>query len=432
VTTTATRPGLTPLRQALSNGVVVLAQRTITHPAVTVSISLRAGSAFDPPGQLGLSHFVSKVIDRSTLHYSADELAEALDGRGVSLNTSVGRHLFTVSFTCLAEDVEAVLGLAADVIRTPTFPDAELITRRGEIVTAIRQDEDNPATVATDALYERLFPDGHPYGRRTKGSVASVEALTRDDLVQFHRRHFRPTGMLVVLVGDLDPGRGVDLAARAFGDWPGDSRAEAPVPSAPRSSRRTQHAIVIPNKSQADVAYGFTAIARTDPRYYAASLMNNVLGQYGLGGRLGDSIRERQGMAYYAFSSLEANLAAGALLVRAGVAPENVARTIQSIDDEVRRMAQDGVTADELADTKRYLIGSLPRTLETNGGIASFLQNAEIFGLGLDFDRRLPDVLEAVTRPEVQHAAQQLLDPARAAIVVAGPPSALPAETPDA
>ena len=95
-------------------------------------------------------------------------------------------------------------------------------------------------------------------------------------------------------------------------------------------------------------------------------------------------------------------------------------------------MAQDGVTADELADTKRYLIGSLPRTLETNGGIASFLQNAEIFGLGLDFDRRLPDVLEAVTRPEVQHAAQQLLDPARAAIVVAGPPSALPAETPDA
>jgi len=431
VTTIATRPGLTPLRQALSNGVVVLTQRTITHPAVTVSISLRAGSAFDPPGQLGLSHFVSKVIDRSTLRYSADELAEALDGRGVSLTTSVGRHLFTVSFTCLAEDVEAVVGLAADVIRTPTFPDAELITRRGEVVTAIRQDEDNPATVATDALYERLFPDGHPYGRRTKGSVASVEALTRDDLVQFHRKHFKPSGMLVVLVGDCDPGRGVELAAGAFGDWPGDSGAEAAVPSAPRSSRRTQHAIVIPNKSQADVAYGFTAMARTDSRYYAASLMNNVLGQYGLGGRLGDSIRERQGMAYYAFSSLEANLADGALLVRAGVAPENVARTIHSIDEEVRRMAEDGVTADELADTKRYLIGSLPRTLETNGGIASFLQNAEIFGLGLDFDRRLPDVLEAVTRPEVQLAAQQLLDPARAAIVVAGPPSALPAEAPE-
>jgi len=432
VTTTAARRGLTPTRQALSNGVVVLTQRTSTHPAVTASISLRAGSAFDPPGQLGLSHFVSKVIDRSTRRYSADELAEALDGRGVSLSTSVGRHLFTVSFTCLAEDVETVLGLAADVIRAPTFPDAEVITRRGEVVTAIRQDEDNPATVATDALYERLFPDGHPYGRRTKGSIASVEALTRDDLVQFHRTHFTPSGMLAVIVGDLDPGKGVDLAARAFGDWGSDRRADATVPPAPRSSRRTQHAIVIPNKSQADVAYGFKALARTDSRYYAASLMNNVLGQYGLGGRLGDSIRERQGMAYYAFSSLEANLADGALLVRAGVAPENVARTIQSIDEEVRRMAQDGVTVDELADTKRYLIGSLPRTLETNGGIASFLQNAEVFGLGLDFDRRLPDVLEAVTRQEVQHAAEQLLDPARAAIVVAGPPSALSAEPSDA
>jgi zinc protease len=428
VTLTAKLPGLAPVREALPNGAIILAQQTRTHPAVTVSLSVRAGSAYDPADQVGLSHFVSKVIDRSTVRYSADQLAEALDGRGVALTTSVGRHLFTVSFTCLSDDLEDVLALAADVIRQPTFPEAEVVTRRGEIITSIRQDDDNPASVATEALYERLFPNGHPYGRPIKGSIASVEALTREQLVQFHRTQFEPTGMLVVLVGDLDPRRGVDLTALAFGDWRRDPKAGVTVPRAPRGTRRSQAAIVIPNKSQADIAYGFPALARTDSSYYAASIMNNVLGQYGLGGRLGDSIRERQGMAYYAFSSLEANLADGALLVRAGVAPQNVARTIASIDEEIGRMASDGVTADELSDTKRYLIGSLPRTLETNGGIASFLQNAEVFGLGLDFDRRLPDLLEAVTRDEVQHAASQLLDPARASIVIAGPPSTLPAE----
>ena len=144
------------------------------------------------------------------------------------------------------------------------------------------------------------------------------------------------------------------------------------------------------NKAQADVAYGFTAVARRDPDYYALTLMNNVLGQYGLGGRLGDSIRERQGMAYYVFSSLDANLAAGPLVIRAGVAPGNVDRTIASIDEEVRAIVRDGVTPSELADAKRYLIGSMPRNLETNSGIASFLHTAEFFGLGLDYDRRVP------------------------------------------
>ena len=152
--------------------------------------------------------------------------------------------------------------------------------------------------------------------------------------------------MLAVIVGDLDPRLGVDLAARAFGEWRGDPQLQLEVPRAARSARRTQHAVVIPNKSQADVAYGFAAIPRRDPGYYAASLMNNVLGQYGLGGRLGDSIRERQGMAYYAFSS-RGQLADGALLVRAGVAPENVARTIAIDRRRDRPDGTEGVTADE-------------------------------------------------------------------------------------
>src|SRR4029450_3924189 len=127
------------------------------------------------------------------------------------------------------------------------------------------------------------------------------------------------------------------------------------------------------NKAQVDIAYGFITILRSDPRYYAYSLMNNVLGQYSLGGRLGDSIRERQGMAYYVFSALDANVIPGPLMIRAGVNPSNVDRALASIDEEVARMATEGPTDRELAESRQFLIGSLPRRLETNVGIAHFL-----------------------------------------------------------
>ena len=175
------------------------------------------------------------------------------------------------------------------------------------------------------------------------------------------------------------------------------------------------------NKAQTDIAYGFTTITRADPAYFAVALMNNVLGQYSMGGRLGDSIRERQGMAYYVSSSLDANRVEGPLTVRAGVSPANVDRAVASIDEEIGRMAREGATARELGESQQYLIGSMPRALETNAGIAQFIQTAEFFGLGLDYDRRLPDLWRAVTLDDVHHAARRLLDPERATVVIAGP-----------
>lgn len=414
--------GLSPVRHVLPNGATLIAERTETHPAVTILASLHAGSAYDPPDRVGLAHYVSRVIDRGTERRSADEIAEAFDGCGVSLNTSVARHTLTVSCTCLAEDLEFILDLLGDVIRRPVFPDAEVATRRGEIVTAIRQDADNPSVRASEALFECLYPDGHPYGRLTKGTVEGVEAMTRESLVAFHRARFAPAGTILVLVGDVTTTRAMEAASRVFGDW---NAPAAPLLIPPRAAQpvaRQRLRIPMPSKAQADVAYGFTTVRRLDPDYYPLVLMNNVFGQYGLGGRLGDSIRERQGMAYYVFSTFDGNVAEGPLVIRAGVAPENVDRTIASIDEEVRSMVASGVTSAELQDAKRYLVGSLPRTLETNGGIASFLQSAEFFGLGLDLDRRLPALLERVTDDEVHAAARRVLDVDQATIVVAGPP----------
>ena len=412
--------GLNPSRSELANGVVVIAKQTRTIPAVTINLAIRAGSICDPANAPGAMYLLSRVIDRGTAGRSAAEIAEDLDSRGITLTTGVTRHVFSLACTCLSEDFDAVCALLGDIVMSPTLPEAELAIRKAEIVTAIRQDDDNPAMRAVESLMDLLYPR-HPYGRRTKGTVEVVEDLTRERLAALRAERFAPSELSVVVVGDLPVERARDVAAGVFGDWLAPPPAAVQLPQVTTAMQRQRLVISMMNKAQADVAYGFTAIRRNDPAYYASSLMNNILGQYSMGGRLGDSIRERQGMAYYAFSSLDANLAEGPLVVRAGISRENVDRAVASIDDEIGRFAREGATVQELKESQQYLIGSMPRALETNAAIAVFLQTAELFGLGLDYDLRLPEHLRAVTLDEVNAAARRILDPDRASVVIAGP-----------
>ncbi len=416
-----TSPGLAPVRVTLPNGIVLLAKRTTTTPAVTINIAIRAGSVCDPPDAPGSMYLLSKVIDRGTRTQSADEIAEALDTRGISLGITVTRHLFSFICTCLADDFDDVLALVAAIIRTPSLPEDELETRKGEVLTMLRQDEDNPAARAGEALMELLYPAPHPYGRRTKGTAAVVESLNRDRLAALHAARFAPADTTIVIVGDVDPGRVQSAASRLFGDWTAAPPPPiAPVALAPAASRRR---VVIPmmNKAQADIAYGFVTLTRSDPEYYACWLMNHAFGQYSMSGRLGDSIRERQGMAYYVYSSLDANVMEGPLLIRAGVSGANIDRAVASIDEEVRKLVTDGLTQKELDDSRRFLIYAMPRALETNAGIANYLQTAEFFGLGLDFDVRVPDLLRAVTLDQANAVARKYLSADRATVVIAGP-----------
>jgi zinc protease len=240
-------------------------------------------------------------------------------------------------------------------------------------------------------------------------------------LRQLHRYQFAPSELTAVVVGDVDVARAIDVAERVFGRWSAAQPSLVTIPSPPVATSRRRMVVPMMNKAQADIAYGFVSISRDDPAYYAMTLMNNALGQYALGGRLGDNIRERQGMAYYVSSTLDANVVRGPLLVRAGVSAANVDRAIAAIDHELTQIRNEGLSAKELNESRQFLIGAMPRALETNAGIASFLLNAEFFRLGLDYDVRLPALLAAVTLEEANAAARRVLDPDRAAIVIAGP-----------
>lgn len=411
---------LSPLRRTLRNGVVVLAKETTTTPAVTILVGLRAGAYYDPDGAEGTAALLARVLDRGTETRSGAAIADELDGRGASLSVMAGRHQVTVSATCLSEDFGLIFKLVGDVIRRPLLDAQEIETRRAELLTAILQDEDDPGAVAVDVCMGRLYPQ-HPYGRRPRGTTSTVQRLSRADLLAFHRAWFTPEGTTVVVVGDVDPDDVIQASTREFDSWTANRYPEPPLAGVPPAQKRDLAFVPMMNKAQADIAYAFIGVRRSDPAYYAAWVMNNALGQYALGGRLGDSIREKQGMAYYVYSSLDATLAEGPLMIRAGVAGPDVERTLASIDHELTLVRDDGLTAKELDESKRYLTGSIPRQLETNAGIAGFLLSAELHELGADHDHHLPGLLGSVSHDQANEIGRRLLDPSRAVIVVAGP-----------
>lgn len=412
--------GLCPVRAVLPNGLVLLAQENPTAPAVAINASFDAGSLHDPLDLPGVAYLTGKTIDRGTAYRPAEAIAELLDDRGVALRVSVSRHSFTVSCVCLVDDFDALLALIAEIVRRPVFPPDEIEKRRVDAITSIRQDDDNTAVRAGDAVLAMLFGAEHPCGRSPKGTTGALRTIGRSELLAFHANCLVPSALRVAVAGDISPDAVVELGTRIFQDWRGPEYS-LPVVAPPPRPRRRIWSIPMPGKSQADIAYGFTTVRRLDPRYYAFWLMNNVLGQFGLGGRLADNIRERQGMAYYAYSTLEATVAEGPMVIRAGVDPDNMERTIEAIDAEVSALCASGPTPEEFADSQESLIGSIPRLLETNEGIAEFLQTAEYFGLGLDYDRQLPQLLRDVTIHQVREAAREALHPGRAAIAIAGP-----------
>ena len=413
--------GLAPARTVLDNGAALITKQTRKTPIVAINLVMRAGSICDSDATLGATYLLSRVIDRGTSTRSASAIAEELDDRGISLTVMVTRHLFSLVCTCLAEDFVPVFRLLGEMVMAPSVPVSELETRRGEVVTGLRQDEDSPAVRAVETLMAQLHGPSHPYGRRAKGTFATIERLERSQLVDLHAARFAPSELCAVVVGDVETALVADVAQDLLGKWRKPPSAPIAVPPPPRPSERRRIVVPMLNKAQTDVAYGFSTITRSDPAYYAFWLMNHALGQYALGGRLGDRIRERQGMAYYVTSVFEANVVNGPLMIRAGVSAQNVDRAIASIDDELVLLRRSGLTPKELNESRQYLIGSMPRALETNAGIAQFLQTAEFFGLGLDYDVRLPALLSSVTLDQVHAMALRYLDPDRASIVVAGP-----------
>ncbi len=420
-----TTPRIAFARHVLPNGIVILGSERPESAAVVLRARLRAGSLYDTAATEGLARLTAIMVQRGTTRHSFTELNALTDALGASIGIEAGRLVVDLRVRCLAEDFAQLAALLADLIRRPTFPQAELEKVRGQTLTGIMQGDQDTRTLAERGLRKLAYPADHPYSRSTVGTKESVETLTREALVDFHATYYRPDVLSFSVVGGVRFAEAVTTLDALFGDW----TAEGLLPPfiiqpAPVPVERQRQEATVPGKSQSDITIGHPAIPRTHPDYYALELANLILGRFGLGGRLGKSVRETQGLAYSTGSGLEGGLGPGAWAARAGVAPTNVERAVESILAEVERIRSEPVSAEELADALDYLTGSLPLGLESQDGVARVALDIEFYGLGLDYLDRYPAIVRALTREQLQGAAQRHLHPDHAVISVAGPPAA--------
>jgi zinc protease len=420
-------PGTTGIaaatRLVLRNGMVVLIARNPSAPTVSVRGEIRVGSVLEIPERNGTGVFCGAMLTRGAGERSYQQIVDATEERGCSVHAGGSLHSTVFAAKALSEDLPLVLEILADMIIRPQFSEHEIEKLRGQILMHLREQEQETGFQAGRAAREMLFPDPHPYRRLPSGTAETVTAMHRDDLVAFHR-NYHPAIGTIAIVGEIDPPAVRDLVEQAFGEWQGSGDpVVATIPDLDRLSGSRRKDITMDGKLQADIIWGVPGLRRNAPDYYAAMIANIILGQLGLGGRLGEQVRERQGMAYYCYSSLEADLGAGPWSAGAGVNPTNVERAIAAMLHEIEHFRAEGPTEEELSDVRAYLTGSLALGLETNDGIAGRLLSIERHQLGLDYIERYPAIINSVSREEVVAAARTYLSTEDYILAVAGPGS---------
>jgi len=408
-------------RYELRNGIILLTRPNFNSQSVVLSGYIQCGSMFDPRDKLGLAHFTAMALMRGSARRDFQQTYDALETVGASIGFSSSVHHTTFGGRCLSEDLPLMLEILSDSLREPLFPEDQIERLRTQLLTglAIRaQDTEEMASLTFD---ETLFAD-HPYGLPEDGYVETISQITRHDIQRFQKNSYHPHGMVLVVVGAIEPDACYDLVCQAMGAWQMENTL--PLRQFPEVSplkKKVVKHIAIPGKTQADVIIGTLGPKRKVPEYMAASLGNSVLGQFGMMGRIGDIVREKSGLAYHASASLNSWIEAGSWEVSAGVNPANLKRTIDLVHDELKRFTAEPVTEEELADSKANYIGRLPLSLESNGGVAGALLNIERFQLGLDYYQRYADAVNAITPENVLETARMYINPDKMAIISAGP-----------
>jgi len=409
-------------RVELSNGIIVLARENPNSQAVTLRGYLLAGSLYDSDEKLGLADFTASALMRGTAKREFQAIYDSLESIGAGLGFSSGTHTAGFGGRSLSEDLPLLLDLVKESLYFPAFPSGQVEKLRAQMLTGLALRAQDTRDMASLSFDELVYRD-HPYARADEGHPHTIGAITLEDLIAFHKLHYGPKGVVVAVVGGIEAEKAVDQVRATLQDWknpdqPGPFILPDWQPLPGRSYKRTD----IAGKSQSDLIVGTAGPLRLAPDYMAAQIGNNILGRFGLMGRIGDSVREKAGLAYYAYSNLGGGVGPDPWMVAAGVNPANEEKTTDLIFKEIERFTTEMVTEEELNDSKSNFIGSMPLSLESNGGVADALMTMERFNLGLDYYRHFPDEVNAITREQVLTAAAQYLPSDKLAVSVAGPP----------
>lgn len=408
-------------RRLLPNGITVLVYENFASQSIVIEGLVRAGSLGESWEQAGLSNMTAASLMRGTTKRSFAEIYEELESVGADLGFSSGNHTTGFAANCLVEEVDLLLDLLAQSLCQPIFPEKQVEQVQGQIMTGLAMRANDTRRMAGLLFNETLYPN-HPYGRSTSGYVETIATLNHKDLAQFHRCYYGPLGLIITIVGAIDADEAVDKISAVFGGWQNPDQEPLPdLPGVKRPSELVRVHHLMPDKSQSDLILGLPGPLRSAPDYLDASLMNTVLGVFGMMGRIGQTVREKKGLAYYAYSRLQGGLGPAPWVASAGVAPDNVELTIECILQEIQLIQTELIVDEEAADSKAYRIGSLPVSLETNSGLAGIITDMELYELGLDYLFHFPDLIQAITPERMRAAAQKYLSTDQLVIAVAGP-----------
>jgi len=410
------------LRRRADDGLgLVLAPRD-GAPLVEALLLVPAGGACNPLHRPGLATLAAALVDEGTERRSGLQLASDLERLGATLATGADWDAAHLAVSGLAEHLDTALATLAEVARQPSFPAVEVERLRAQTLAEIARRRDHAGRLADRELAATLYA-GTPFAELLQGSAGSVSAISREEIVTFHERRYRPAGGHLVLGGAFDPAHAAALVRRHFGDWHGRA---VPPPEPPLERRRivTVRIVDLPRAAQTELRVGHVGVARTHPDRTRLGVVNALLGGK-FTSRLNLNLRERHGFTYGVSSRFVDRRSAGPFVVATAVANDVAGVAVAEILAELRRLGEQPVSADELAETRSYLLGVFPYTFQTVAGQAARLADLALHDLPDDhFERALAEIA-AIGVDDVQRLAVAHLRPDEAAVVAAGPAETL-------
>jgi zinc protease len=426
----APRPLNLPLPEEtmLPNGLRVIFLENTRLPFVTYRLAFRTGDAHDPPGLPGLTDVLTGMLNEGTTSRTSRQLADAVARIGATLGAGASSDNTTVAASALAQFNDEILELMADIVLRPSFPEDELeLTKQNALQNLIAQ-RGQPSFLANERLARVIYGE-HPYSV-VSATPESIVAVSRDDLVNFHRRRFVPNNAVLVAGGDIRREHALARIEELFGAWePGETQTAA-FPAPPIRERRTLYLVDRPGSAQSNIVIANTAITRTNPDYFPMLVMHTILGA-NASSRIFMNLREDKGYTYGAYTSLDARRTAGSFRAAAEVRTPVTGESLKEFFYELERIRAEVVTEKELQDAKSYLTGIFPIRLETLDGLIDQLIQIKMHDLPADYLQTYRERVGAVTREEVQRVARQYVTPERAAIVIVGDAAALAEEIKD-
>jgi len=410
-----------PQKRSLPNGLQFLLLPDTSTPTVTLSGFIHAGTSFDKPQKEGLAWLTAENLLNGSNTQTALEIAQILENRGASLEFATTREGVYIAGEALASDLPTLLQVLGRALQTASFPEMELNLTRQQALTDLKLEGDSPERLARRVFQQAVYPQNHPFHRYP--TEQSLTAITHSDILAFYRSHYRPEATTLTLVGDFDPAMVTQWIAQQFGDWRGlgepPSLVFPPAPLPPKVIRLTP---TLPGKTQAITLMGYSAIHRRDPRYYAALVLNQILGGDTLSSRLGSEIRDRQGLTYGIYSHFIAGREAGPFLISMQTAPEDAPSAIASTLAVLRQLRDQGVSATEVTAAVRSLTNSYPVDLADTTTLAQRIATNAFYGLTVNELRQYNAKIAAVTPSQVNQVIRELLQPDHMVIVTVGPP----------